>query len=194
MQIYSLGGMFNSGHTYLCVKSTILPNKLRVNPVVAHLGVQGTAAALVPSSRAMGGDSAARDVADRIFAWGTLLGVLLAGVQWFALPMITPWFSPLPEVREAVKGPAAISSFIHLVNGLVFAGEGTMLGLGAFRDLALVTCIGVGVMVSCLASPLGRTLNGVLLSLAAFNLVQGLAVTLHHIRISPLRRRGFRNG
>ena len=159
--------------------------------VVAHLGVQGTAAALVPSSRAVGGDAAARDVADRIFVWGSILGGILALVQWFALPMITPLFSPLNEVRQAVKGPAAISSFIHLVNGLVFAGEGTMLGLASFRDLALITALGVAVMVSCLASPLGKSLNGVLLSLAAFNLVQGLAVTLHHVRVSPLRRRGF---
>ena len=159
--------------------------------VVAHLGVQGTAAALIPSSRAMGGDDAARKVADRIFAWGTILGVILASVQWFALPMITPLFSPLTEVRNAVKGPAAISSFIHLVNGLVFAGEGAMLGLGMFRDLALITALGVGVMISCLSSPLGKTLNGVLVSLAAFNLIQGLAVTMHHVRISPLRRRGF---
>ncbi|KAL7441578.1 hypothetical protein ACHAXH_010011 [Discostella pseudostelligera] len=159
--------------------------------VVAHLGVQGTAAALIPSSKAMGGDDAARKVADRIFAWGTILGVILASVQWFALPMITPLFSPLTEVRNAVKGPAAISSFIHLVNGLVFAGEGAMLGLGMFRDLALITALGVGVMISCLSSPLGKTLNGVLMSLAAFNLIQGLAVTMHHVRISPLRRRGF---
>ena len=160
--------------------------------VVAHLGVQGTAAALVPSSRAMGGEDAARAVADRIFAWGMILGGILALVQWLALPMVTPLFSPLPEVREAVRGPAAISSFIHLVNGLVFAGEGTMLGLGAFRDLAMITAMGVGTMVACLASSLGQTLNGVLISLAAFNLFQGLAVTLHHARVSPLRRRGFK--
>ncbi|KAL7475837.1 hypothetical protein ACHAW6_001737 [Cyclotella cf. meneghiniana] len=159
--------------------------------VVAHLGVQGTAAALVPSSRAVGGEDAAREVADRIFVWGSILGAILALVQWFALPVVTPLFSPLDEVRQAVKGPAAISSFIHLVNGLVFAGEGTMLGLGSFRDLAIITGIGVAVMISCLASPLGNSLNGVLLSLAAFNFVQGLAVTLHHLRVSPLRRRGF---
>lgn len=160
--------------------------------VVAHLGIQGTAAALIPSSRAIGGDDAARAVADRIFGWGTALGIVLALTQWFALPMITPLFSPLEEVREAVRGPAAVSSFIHLVNGLVFAGEGAMLGLGQFRDLALITMLGVGTMVSCLMSPLGKTLDGVLISLAMFNLVQGLAVTLHHVRISPLRRRGFR--
>jgi hypothetical protein len=27
--------------------------------------------------------------------------------------------------------------------------------------------------------------------LAAFNLIQGVALTMHHVRISPLRRRGF---
>lgn len=67
-----------------------------------------------------------------------------------------------------------------------------MLGLGQFKDLALITCCGVGTMVACLKSPLGQTLNGVLLSLAAFNTVQGLLTWLHHIRFSPLRRRGFR--
>ena len=120
-----------------------------------------------------------------------MLGVVLALGQWFALPVITQWFSPLVVVRDAVRGPAAISSFIHLVNGLVFAGEGTMLGLGLFRDLALITCLGVFVMLLCLSSSLGCTLNGVIISLAAFNVVQGLAVTVHHIRISPLRRLGF---
>eukprot|EP00956_Cyclotella_meneghiniana_P039168 scaffold166893_cov63-Cyclotella_meneghiniana.AAC.1 len=144
--------------------------------VVAHLGVQGTAAALVPSSRAVGGDEAARAVADRIFVWGSILGAILAGVQLIALPMITPLFSPLEEVRQAIKGPALISSFIHLVNGLVFAGE----------------AVGVAVMLGSLAM-VGNTLNGVLISLAAFNLVQGLAVLLHHARFSPLRRRGFRS-
>lgn len=160
--------------------------------VVAHLGIQGTAAALVPSSKAVGGDDAARAVADRIFVWGSILGAILAVAQWVALPMITPLFSPLEEVRQAVKGPAAISSFIHLVNGLVFAGEGVMLGLASFRDLAIITALGVAVMLGSLASPLGKSLNGVLISLAAFNLVQGLAVTLHHVRFSPLRRRGFK--
>jgi hypothetical protein len=84
-----------------------------------------------------------------------MLGVVLALVQWFALPSITWWFSPLTTVWDAVRGPAAISSFIHLVNGLVFAVEGTMLGLGSYRDLALIMCLGVFVMVLCLSSSLG---------------------------------------
>lgn len=160
--------------------------------VVAHLGIQATAASMVSSARATRGDSAGRETADRIFGYGCLLGMVLAVGQYFLLPTITPLFSPLPEVIEAVKGPAAISSFIHLVNGLVFAGEGTLLGLGAFKDLAIITAMGVLCMISCLISPLGKSLNGILLSLAAFNLFQGLAVTLHHVRVSPLRRKGFR--
>ena len=51
--------------------------------VVAHLGIQATAAALVPSARAISGDDAARDVADRIFAWGSILGIILAAVQLY---------------------------------------------------------------------------------------------------------------
>lgn len=160
--------------------------------VVAHLGVQATAASMVSSCRAYGGDKAGREVADRLFSFGVLLGVMLALGQYLLLPLITPLFSPLPEVIEAVKGPAAISSFIHLVNGLVFAGEGTLLGLGAFKDLAIITAMGVCVMVGSLLSPMGQSLNGILLSLAAFNTFQGLGVLVHHIRLSPLRRRGFR--
>ncbi|KAL7458722.1 hypothetical protein ACHAWC_010358 [Mediolabrus comicus] len=160
--------------------------------VVAHLGVQATAASMVSSSLAVGGDKAGRNVADRLFSFGVLLGIMLALGQYLLLPLITPLFSPLPEVIEAVKGPAAISSFIHLINGLVFAGEGTLLGLGAFRDLAIITAMGVCVMVGSLLSPMGQSLNGILLSLAAFNTFQGLAVLIHHIRLSPLRRRGFR--
>ena len=68
-----------------------------------------------------------------------------------------------------------------------------MLERGSFLDLALITMLGVGVMVSCLASPLGKTLNGVLISLAEFNLVQGLALNLYHVGIAPcLWRCGFK--
>lgn len=92
--------------------------------VVAHLGIQATAASMVASARAIEGDRAGREVADRIFGYGCLLGLVLAVGQLVFLPTITPFFSPLPEVIKSVKGPAAISSFIHLFNGLVFPGEG----------------------------------------------------------------------
>ncbi len=60
--------------------------------VVAHLAVQATAASMVSSARAMGGDSAGREVADRIFGYGCLLGLVLAVGQFSLLPTVTPFF------------------------------------------------------------------------------------------------------
>lgn len=161
--------------------------------VVAHLAVQGTAAALVPSAQTSGGTDAARNVADRIFWWGTLVGFLLAGTQLALLPKLVPLFSTLPEVQSAVKTPALISSFLHILNGPVFAGEGTMLGLGRFKALASLTALGVSAMVGGIVSPLGQRLDGILWSLAAFCAAQAIGVLVYHVRIGPLRRRGFKN-
>jgi hypothetical protein len=86
-----------------------------------------------------GGGEAAREVAIRIFAWGAFLGMALACVQWIVLPATTTMFSPLTAGGNI--------TFTHLVNGLVFAGKGTMLGLDAFRDLVLITSLGVAVMI-----------------------------------------------
>lgn len=162
--------------------------------VVVHLAIQSAAATLVPSALASSPDAnnteQARKVADRLFVWGAAIGVLLSVTQYLALPLLVPYFSPLPEVQEAIKSPAFVSSFLHLVNGPVFAGEGTMLGLGAFKALATVTFLGVGVMVGCICgTPLGKRLDGILLSLAAFSAFQALGVVLYHLRIGPLARK-----
>jgi len=183
--------------------------------IVVHLAVQGTAAALVPAARASGsttgnsamnGESnelsdelgekqietmkndAARRVADRVFVWGSIVGLCLGLGQLLALPYLVPLFSTLPEVQEAVKKPALISACIHVINGPVFAGEGTLLGLGRFRALATITAIGVSTMVVSLSTGLGRGLDGILLSLGAFCSVQAVGVTLHHLKIGPLKR------
>merc|ERR1719203_1230550 len=78
--------------------------------IVVHLAVQGTAAALVPSARALAGgegsrsgDDAARAVADRTFTWGLLTGLILGVGQLALLPYLVPMFSPLPEVQQAIK-------------------------------------------------------------------------------------------
>lgn len=162
-----------------------------MNVISTDLGIQSTAATLVPSALATGSTSSARSVADRLFLWGSIIGCMLATTQLLALPFLVPLFTTLPEVQEAIKTPALISSFIHLVNGPVFAGEGTMLGLGRYKALATVTAMGVGTMVACLSSPMGKRLDGILLSLASFCAFQSLAVLFYHLRIGPLRRRDF---
>ena len=159
--------------------------------VVMHVAMQGTTAALVPSTRAKSGRDAARRVADRMFAWCSVVGLILGLTQLVALPWLVPLFSTLPEVQQAVKGPALIASLLHFVNGPVFAGEGVMLGLGCYRDLMLVTAIGVGTMLWGLASPMGQGLDGILWSFLAFHIFQAAAVAVHYLKIGPLavRRR-----
>jgi putative MATE family efflux protein len=167
--------------------------------IVIHLAVQSTAAALVPSARGLAGgpgeigDAAAREVADRSFLWGTIIGIVLAVGQMALLPYLVPLFSTLPEVQQAVRTPALISALINLVNGPLFAGEGCLIGLERFKALATITGMGVLCMLACLMSPLGMTLNGVLLSIASFNACEAILLVYHHIRIGPLRRKRNRN-
>ena len=43
------------------------------------------------------------------------------------------------------------------MNGLMFGGEGPMSRLSYFWDLVLNIMLGMGVMLSCLVLPLGKT-------------------------------------
>ncbi len=156
--------------------------------VVCHLGVKATAATLVPAERSKNGEEAARRMGDKIFIWGTILGVVLGAAQLAALPFLIPMFTTIPEVRNAIKIPSLISAFIHFVNGPLFAGEGIMVGLGTFKALTTCTILGAGVMVSCICSPLGKSLTGILLSLAAFNTLQAATMVYHYLKMGPLKR------
>ena len=159
--------------------------------IVMHVAMQGTAAALVPSTQAKSGKDDARRVGDRMFAWCSIVGLMLGLTQFVALPWLVPVFSTLPAVQEAVKVPALIASLLHIVNGPVFAGEGVMLGLGCYRDLMLVTTAGIGTMMLGLLSPMGQRLDGILWSFLAFHAFQAVAVVVHYLKIGPLsvRRR-----
>ena len=154
--------------------------------VVCQIAVQGTAAALLPTARARDGDVAANKVADRLFAFGSLVACLLALAQTLFLPFIIPLFSTVPAVRQAIQAPAQIAALVQLTNGIIFAGEGILIGLGAFRTLAIVTAAGVSTMAAVLALPIGKRLDGILLAILAFHLVQGLGVLSHHLLFSPL--------
>jgi putative MATE family efflux protein len=156
--------------------------------IVVHLAMQQTAAALVPLTLCQTGEDDARRVADRMFVWGSIVGSLLGMIQYLCLPFLVPLFSTLPQVQEAVKLPALVASLIHIINGPVFAGEGIMLGLCCYKDLALLTSSGIAAMVLCLLSPLGQRLDGILLSLGAFCSFLSIGVIIHHLRFSPLSK------
>jgi Na+-driven multidrug efflux pump len=154
--------------------------------IIMLVAMQSTAAALVPAKLAKEGNAGARQCADRMFTWSSLAGIMLGLSQFLLLPVLVPVFSTLPEVREAVRTPALIASLIHVVNGPILAGEGVMMGLGCYRDLAVITAMWIAGMVACLVSPLGKRLDGIMWSILLSSLVQNLGVVVHYLKIGPL--------
>lgn len=170
-----------------------ITNQIYSLGVVVMLAMQGTGATLVPAALARksedgGGVAEARRVADRLIGWSTAIAASMALVQAVAAPWLAPLFSTLPEVRAAVRGPALASALVQLTNGPLFAGEGIMMGVGAFGPLALLTAVGVGVMVGglTLSARLGLGVSSVWFSLLGFHLVQLFGTMFFHLRLGPL--------
>lgn len=188
--------------TGVAAASYSITNQIYSLGVVVMLAMQGTGATLVPAAlarpadasdaagEAEGGVVAARRVADRLIGWSTVIAAGMAAVQAVAGPLLAPMFSTLPEVRAAVRGPALASALVQLTNGPLFAGEGIMMGVGAFGPLALLTAVGVGVMVCglTLSARLGLGVSSVWFSLLGFHLVQLFGTMYYHLRLGPLAK------
>jgi len=171
--------------------------------IICLVGMQNSAAALVPSFRAAGakkhssdgdavvdGNAEARACADRLLSWSTLMGVSLGGLQFALLPVLVPLFSNLPAVQEAVKVPTLIASLIHVMNGPILAGEGILIGTGCFRALALITSTWIASMVAFLTlTPLGKRLDGIMWSILLSSTVQAVGVVGYYLKIGPLAKR-----
>ena len=174
-----------------------ITNQVYTLGLVVMLAIQATGATLVPNALASGGggeggggEEAARRVSDRLITWSCMTAAGLALAQLIAMPFLTPIFTPLEEVRRAVARPAAVSALVQLSNGPLFAGEGIMMGVGAFKELAALTSVGIGVMVAglTLSSRLGLGVASVWWSLLGFHLVQLTGTMLHHLKFGPLAR------
>ena len=151
------------------------------------LSFQNTAAALVPSSMAKEGVTSARQTADRLLVWSSICGGTLGFLQWALLPYFVPLFSTLPQVQESIRAPALIASMIHVMNGPILAGEGVMIGLGCYKELAIITFGWIGAMVACLSlTPLGQRLDGIMWSILLSSVVQQVGVLIHYLKLGPL--------
>ena len=185
--------------TGVAAASYAITNQVYSLGVVIMLAFQAAGATLVPSAlaagekeKAGGGEAAARTMADRLIGWATMVAAGLAVAQAASMPFLTPIFTPLVEVRKAIARPALVSALVQLTNGPVFAGEGIMMGLGAFGPLALLTSIGVSVMVAglTLSAKLGLGVSSVWFSLLGFHIVQGVGAMLWYFFLSPLAQGG----
>jgi len=138
-----------------------------------------------------GGALAAKATANRMMAWGFILGSFLGLFQLFVSPLITK-ITPIPAVQEAAKIPSYIGSALQIINGLVFIGEGIMIGCGNYLQLALSTVVAtIGTIIALRVFPNKYGLTGVWMSFIVFNISRLMGVFIHQKFTSPLARRNI---
>ena len=140
-----------------------------------------------------GGIDHARATVKRLMRWGLLLGAALGSLQIILLPFIMK-STPLQEVRDAARLPAYLASALQVINGLVFIGEGVMVGCGDFMQLSLSTVLAsIGCVSAIKATSPRYGLTGVWIGFAFFNGIRLLCVFLHQVYTGPLARHRTRN-
>jgi Na+-driven multidrug efflux pump len=154
---------------------------------IAILALSTIATILIPQrmhSKELGGPLAAKAVADRLLAWGILIGVFLFFMQSAAI-FALPFFTPIKDVQTFAVLPTLIGAALQPLNGIVFVAEGLMQGHQAFLRLAGGMFVSTGVMLTALRFE-GSTLPGVWMCFAAFNTCRLLFALRHHFVDGPL--------
>lgn len=135
-----------------------------------------------------GGLLAAKAVVNRLMTWGFLLGSLLGMLQVALIPTLQK-ASPVMEVRQAARNPALLASLYQAFNGLVFIGEGVMVGTGSFMQLSLSTVIATfGTIMALKKLPSMYGLTGVWMSFGVFNILRLIGVYIHQNVNGPLAK------
>jgi Na+-driven multidrug efflux pump len=138
--------------------------------------------------KVIGGLIYAKSMVNRLMSWGFILGILLGSLQVFLLPAIRK-ATPLQEVRDAATMPALIGSLLQIINGLVFIGEGVMLGTGSFLQLSLNTVVATaGCLLALWYFPPRVGLTGVWFGFGVFNLIRLVGVWIHQTKTGPLTK------
>lgn len=98
--------------------------------------------------------------------------------------------TPVEEVRKAARIPAWLGSFYQCFNGLVFIGEGVMVGTGSFLQLSISTLIAtLGTLVALKVFPAKFGLTGVWMGSGVFNSLRLMGVLTHQLYSGPLSKR-----
>jgi len=171
IQTFQLGGVVLLAIS--TVAQTIIPNEMieRVDP---------------ETGKKTGGKLRARAVSDRLMAWGLVLGATLGAAQIIIFPLLLK-SSPLEEVREAARIPSYLASVYQLINGLVFIGEGVMVGTGSFLQLSLNTLVATVATLQALKTlPPKFGITGVWMSFGVFNIIRLAGVWIHQAYNGPL--------
>lgn len=136
--------------------------------------------------RRIGGKKYAKWTVNRLMSWGLLLGIGLGSLQLILLPAIQQ-STPMQSVRDAARTPAILASVYQVINGMVFIGEGVMVGSGSFFQLSLSTVIATaGCLWALRAFPPVYGLTGVWMGFGVFNILRLAGVFLHQRFSGPL--------
>lgn len=177
IQTFQVGGIVLLGLS--TVSQTVVPNDLveRYDP---------------QSKRQVGGKRFAKASVNRLMSWGLILGGILGAMQIAILPLLFQ-STPIPEVREAARAPAILASFLQLINGLVFIGEGVMVGTQSFLQLSLSTVVAtIGLLWALKTFPPTFGLTGVWIGFGVFNVLRLAGVFVHQYINGPLSPRKMR--
>lgn len=161
---------------------------------IVLLALSTVAQTLIPSEMVVqrdgtGGRSQAHRTMIRLMEWGLVLGSTVGALQIILLPFLQR-LTPLVEVRRAAVTPSYIASFLQIINGLVFIGEGVMVGCRNFFQLSLSTAVATAATTVALQMlPRRYNLTGVWMSFIVFNFFRLIGVWLHQTRTGPLSER-----
>jgi Na+-driven multidrug efflux pump len=143
----------------------------------------------VKTQARIGGLEHAKATVNRLMSWGFVLGCALGSLQVLLLPVIRR-ATPLQEVRDAATMPAIIGSVLQVINGLVFIGEGVMIGTGSFFQLSISTLAAtLGCLWALWFFPPRVGLTGVWLGFGVFNVIRLVGVYIHQRINGPLSPR-----
>merc|ERR1712157_381214 len=125
---------------------------------------------------------------NRMMAWGFLLGVALGLLQLLLLPLLHN-ITPIKEVQQAALLPSYIACFSQIINGLVFVGEGVMIGCRNFSQLSLGTLVATtGALASLKFLPNYFGVAGVWMSFGILNLLRLFFVYYHQTYTAPYNK------
>lgn len=176
IQVFQVGGIVLLALSV--VAQTVVPNEL-IEQVDKSTG------------KLRGGKRAAKTVVNRLMSWGFVLGCLLGSLQLLMLPLLQQ-SSPLLEVRQAAVIPSILASVYQIMNGLVFIGEGVMIGTGNFMQLSIGTVVStIASIISLNTLPKMFGLTGVWMSFGVFNVFRLASVWIHQTKNGPLAERNL---
>ncbi|GAX17182.1 hypothetical protein FisN_10Lh029 [Fistulifera solaris] len=159
---------------------------------IVLLALSSVAQTIVPNDLEVGGKRNAKITSNRMMRWGILLGAALGGLQMALLPFLMKT-TPLEEVRLAARVPATLSCLYQVINGMVFIGEGIMIGTGSFLQLSIGTVVATaGVLWALRVFPPTMGLTGVWIGFGVFNTLRLLSVLIHQLVNGPLAPRNIK--